>query len=143
MLAKIRKTGRTGELAYTDDHKLNKLASEYFAHNCWLGVSQPGPADAAAMPEIGLDRFMWGSDYPHDEGTMPYTREHLRQVFHKVPEAQMRKVLGGNAAALYGFDLDRLAPLAARVGPSPELIATPLDRLPDQPNEALLKSVEA
>ena len=24
---------------------------------------------------------MWGSDYPHDEGTYPYTREHLRQVF--------------------------------------------------------------
>jgi hypothetical protein len=26
---------------------LNRLASEYFQQNCWMGVSQPGPADAA------------------------------------------------------------------------------------------------
>ena len=49
-----------------------------------MGVSQPGPADVAARTSIGLDRFMWGSDYPHDEGTYPFTREHLRQVFHDV-----------------------------------------------------------
>jgi hypothetical protein len=27
-------------------------------------------------------------------------------------------MIGGNAAALYGFDLDALAPVAARVGPT-------------------------
>jgi hypothetical protein len=28
-------------------------------------------------------------------------------------------MLGGNAAALYGFNVDALAPLAARIGPTP------------------------
>jgi predicted TIM-barrel fold metal-dependent hydrolase len=140
-LDRIRKTGRTGELAYSDEHKLNKLASEYFAQNCYVGVSQPGPLDAAARYDIGLDRFMWGSDYPHDEGTMPYTSEHLRQIFSGAPEAEMRKILAGNAAAVYGFDLDKLAPLASKVGPTVGEIATPLDVLPDPPNEALLKGV--
>ncbi|MEO8691919.1 MAG: amidohydrolase family protein [Acidimicrobiales bacterium] len=139
---RIRKTGRTGELAYTDEHKLTKLASEYFAQNCYVGVSQPGPLDAAARYAIGIDKFMWGSDYPHDEGTMPYTREHLRQIFSGTPEAEMRKILGGNAAAVYGFDLDKLAPLADKVGPTVGEIASPLDTLPDPPNEALLKGVE-
>jgi predicted TIM-barrel fold metal-dependent hydrolase len=140
-LDRIRKTGRTGELAYSDEHKLKMLASEYFAQNCYVGVSQPGPADAAALYDIGLDKFMWGSDYPHDEGTVPYTREHLRQIFHKHTEAELRKVLGENAAAVYGFDMDKLAPLAARVGPTVDEVATPLDKLPAEPNEALLKGI--
>jgi hypothetical protein len=29
-----------------------------------------------------MAKFMWGNDYPHDEGTFPFTREHLRQFFH-------------------------------------------------------------
>src|SRR4029079_17572802 len=131
LITQINKTGATGELAYSDEHKLNKLASEYFAQNCYVGVSQPGPLDAAARYDIGLDRFMWGSDYPHDEGTMPYTSEHLRQIFSGAPEAEMRKILAGNAAPVYGFYLDKLAPLASKVGPTVREIATPLDVLPD------------
>jgi predicted TIM-barrel fold metal-dependent hydrolase len=136
----IRKTGRTGELAYSDEHKLPKLASEYFAQNCYVGVSQPGKEDAAARYEIGLDHFMWGSDYPHDEGTAPYTREHLRQLFHDTDPGELQQLLAGNAARLYDFDLDALAPLAAKAGPTVAELATPLDKLPDNPNEALLKA---
>ena len=82
LIKKINTTGATGELRYTDEHKLPQLASDYFRQNCWVGVSQPGPDDAGARDVIGIDQFMWGSDYPHDEGTWPYTREHLRQLFH-------------------------------------------------------------
>ena len=35
-------------------------------------------------------------------------------------------MLGGNAAALYGFDLDALAPVAAEVGPPVDEVARPL-----------------
>ena len=103
-------------------------------------MSQPGKEDAAARYEIGLDQFMWGSDYPHDEGTAPYTREHLRQLFHDTDPAELQQLLAGNAARVYGFDLDQLAPLAAQAGPTVAEIATPLDKLPDNPNEALLKA---
>ena len=139
-MAKIRDTGATGEIRYSKDVVLPKLASEYFAQNCWVGVSQPGPADVAALDAIGLDRFMWGSDYPHDEGTYPFTREHLRQVFHSTSTDDMRKILGGNAAALYGFELDRLATYAHDHGPTVAELAEPLGQLPEHPNEALLKA---
>jgi hypothetical protein len=89
---------------------------------------------------MGPDRFMWGSDYPHDEGTAPYTTEHLRLVFHAVGEAELRRILGENAAKLYDFDMSKLAPLAARYGPSVAEIARPLDELPADPNSALLKA---
>jgi predicted TIM-barrel fold metal-dependent hydrolase len=137
----IRTSGQTGEIRYSDAHKLNHLASEYFAQNVWMGVSQPGPGDAAALDAVGLDRFMWGSDYPHDEGTHPFTREHLRQVFPGRKPAEMQKILGENAAALFDFDLAALAPLAEKYGPTVEELAAPLDRLPENPNDALLKGV--
>jgi predicted TIM-barrel fold metal-dependent hydrolase len=136
----IRKTGQTGEIRYGSDDMLNRLASEYFAQNCYMGVSQPVAADVAARDQIGLDRFMWGSDYPHDEGTYPFTREHLRQVFPGAQPAEMRRILAGNAAKLYDFDLEALAPLAAKVGPTVEELAEPLDALPENANEALRRA---
>jgi predicted TIM-barrel fold metal-dependent hydrolase len=136
---KIRKTGQTGEIRYGKEHILKQAPSEYFRRHCWMGVSQPGPDDAKALPLIGLDRFMWGSDYPHDEGTYPFTRQHLRQVFPGTDPGVMQQVLAENAAALYQFDLDRLAPLAARVGPTVDELAEPLTELPPDPNEALLR----
>ena len=97
-----------------------------------MGVSQPGQADADARHIIGIDKFMWGSDYPHDEGTYPYTRENLRARFSDAPEAEMRKILAGNAAEMYGFDLDALAPLAARIGPTVAEVAEPIADVPDK-----------
>ena len=140
VIKQINKTGRTGELAYNDDHKLPRLASEYFAQNCFVGVSQPGHADAEAMRELGLDRVMWGSDYPHDEGTGPYSRETLRQVFSHWDPTDLQQILAGSAAKLYDFDLDALAPLAQQFGPTVGDLARPLTELPDPPNEALVKN---
>jgi predicted TIM-barrel fold metal-dependent hydrolase len=141
VMARIRDTGATGEIRYPKEIVLPKLPSEYFRQNCWVGVSQPGPADAAARSALGPDRFMWGSDYPHDEGTFPYTREHLRQIFHGTPEDEMRRILAGNAADLYHFDLAQLQPLGEQFGPTVEELGVPLTELPDPPNEALLKGV--
>jgi len=134
--------GEIGELKYTADNALPRSATEYFNQNCWVGASFPSPKDAAARNSMGADRYMWGSDYPHDEGTPPFSKQHLRQVFHGTSEAEMRRILAGNAAELYGFDLDKLATLADQYGPTVEEIATPLDVLPDNANRALLRAVD-
>jgi len=60
---------------------------------------------------------MWGSDYPHPEGTWPHTRAQMRETFTGLPEADLRAMLGGNAARLYGFDAEALSRVAARIGP--------------------------
>ena len=73
---------------------------------------------------LGIDKFMWGSDYPHDEGTHPHTKDHLRRRFADVPHDECVKILSENAAKLYGFDLDALAPLAAEYGLSYEEMHT-------------------
>jgi hypothetical protein len=104
-------------------------------------VSQPGPSDIAAILDtVGFDRVMWGSDYPHEEGTAPFTREHLRQVAGRLEPEQIQQFVGGNAAKVYGFDLDALRPAADKYGPTVAEIAEPLVELPEHPNEALLRS---
>jgi predicted TIM-barrel fold metal-dependent hydrolase len=123
-------TGRIGELKYSPEEVLPQRPSDYFARNCWVGASFPSPVEAASRHDIGVERFMWGSDYPHHESTYPYTREGLRRSFAGTDAAELQRVLGGNAAAVYGFDLDALAPLARRVGPTVEELTVPLDRVP-------------
>ena len=71
---------------------------------------------------IGVNTMMWGSDYPHPEGTWPHTRERLHQTFEGVPEGEMRAMLGENAVGVYGFDREKLAAEAERVCPLPSEI---------------------
>jgi len=106
--------------------KMSLKPSEYFKRQCHLGASFLPPKECARRHEVGLDRIMWGTDYPHVEGSYPYTREHLRLTFAGVDESEIQQLVGLNAAALYGFDLGQLAALAARVGPTKSEIAAPL-----------------
>ena len=142
VLARIRDTGATGEIRYGAEHVLPRSATEYFHQNVWMGVSQPGPKDAAARHEIGLDRFMWGSDYPHDEGTGPV---HPRAPAGPVPRhrpgraaAAARPATPPSSTASTSTPWRRWPSGSGR--PSTE-IAEPLTELPPEPNEALLNSV--
>jgi predicted TIM-barrel fold metal-dependent hydrolase len=141
VIAMVRK-GEIGELKYTEENSLPRSATEYFQQSCWVGASFPGPEDWAARTTLAPGRFMWGNDYPHDEGTSPFTQETLRAVFSGVPEAELRDVLAGNVARCYDFDLDALAPLAAKHGPTVEDLSTPLTEVPKDANAALLKAVK-
>ena len=140
-IRRIRDTGATGELRYGEESILPLSATEYFNRNCWVAVSQPKTPDVDAVLELGLGRFMWGSDYPHDEGTGPFTREHLRQLFHAWPEDDLKRFLGGTASKVYGFDLDVLEPLAERWGPTVAGTREPLLEMPENPNEALVRGL--
>ena len=52
--------------------------------------------------------MLWGNDYPHDEGTWPESHASINAIRECLGDAA-DKVLYGNAADLYGFDLDYLA----------------------------------
>jgi predicted TIM-barrel fold metal-dependent hydrolase len=47
---------------------------------------------------------MWGSDYPHTEGTFPFSIQRISQDFIGVPEDETRLMVRNNAARLYGID---------------------------------------
>jgi predicted TIM-barrel fold metal-dependent hydrolase len=109
---------------------LPRQPSEYFARNCWVGTSFPPPGETQVFRDLGIDKFMWGSDYPHREGTYPYTRESLRRTFAGWEPADLRKLFSDTAAGGYGFDLAPLDAIAADVGPTVDEVATPLGTVP-------------
>lgn len=113
---------------YTDVHHSAKLGdfrshlsmkpSEYFARNIGVGASCIPRCDVETRDELGVDKMMWGSDYPHPEGTWPQTESILDEVFKGFPEADVRAILGGNAVNWYDLDRDALQAIAADIGPA-------------------------
>ena len=106
--------------------RLSLRPSEYWARQCFVGASFMRPDEVGLRDIVGVDRVMWGSDYPHREGSFPYSQEALRLSFAGVPPVEVQAMLAGNAARLYGFDMEHLAPLARRFGPRVDEVAVPL-----------------
>jgi predicted TIM-barrel fold metal-dependent hydrolase len=108
---------------------LSKLPSEYFGENIFVGASTMSKEEIRRRHSIGCDVAMWGTDYPHPEGTWPNTVARLRSDFGDVPVGDTAKMLGGTAARCYGFDLATLAPIGARVGPTPDDLGQDVTRV--------------
>ena len=61
---------------------------------------------------------MWGTDFPHIEGTWPWTSESLRWAFTDVPDGELELMLWEKATRCYDFDVAALRRVADRVGPT-------------------------
>jgi predicted TIM-barrel fold metal-dependent hydrolase len=96
---------------------LSLSPSEYWARQCHVGASFIRPIELGVRHQVGVDRIMWGSDYPHKEASTPYSREAIALSFAGIPRDEVEMMLSKNAAKLYGFDLDFLRPIADRIGP--------------------------
>jgi predicted TIM-barrel fold metal-dependent hydrolase len=123
--------GNVGVMRFVDPQLLERMPSEYWRSNCAVAASFLHREDCARRDRIGVDHIMWGADYPHLEGTTPFSHEAIRMTFAGVREPEVRAMLGENAAAVYGFDLERLAPLAERFGPRVDDVMAGLDVVPE------------
>ncbi|MCU1486550.1 MAG: amidohydrolase [Actinomycetia bacterium] len=99
---------------------LSMPPSEFWKRQCFVGASSISRNEVALRDEIGLETMMFGTDYPHNEGTWPTTVKWLQRAFEDIPEADVRAILGGNAIRCYGLDAEQLAAAAATCGPSVE-----------------------
>jgi predicted TIM-barrel fold metal-dependent hydrolase len=119
-------TGGIGELRFAEPCLLQKMPSEYWQANCAVAASFMHRGDCERRDLIGSDHVMWGSDFPHLEGTYPFSKEALAKTYAGIDPGEVQAMLGGNAAEVYGFDLGALAPIAAACGPSvDEVMAGP------------------
>jgi uncharacterized protein len=76
--------------------------SDYFHVNGFVTYERDA-VGVRLLDLIGEDNVMWGSDYPHPDGTWPDSRTILEREFRDVSERVKRKVLHDNAAKLYGL----------------------------------------
>jgi predicted TIM-barrel fold metal-dependent hydrolase len=125
--------------------KLGRLPSEYCLENVFIGWTCLAPFEAVDAVKNGYaSQVMWGSDYPHPEGSwqmprhpdeVPLTHLHLRDTFSSVSADDAARMVGGNAIQLYGFDAERLQAVANRINSLTfEELTTPL---PDGPEDFL------
>jgi predicted TIM-barrel fold metal-dependent hydrolase len=104
---------------------LTMKPSDYFRRNCWLSASALfDEGSTAVRHDIGMNRIMWGTDFPHPEGSWPHTAEKMKQYLTGIPEHELTQLLGSNALACYDLDAAALAPIAARIGPEKSLFVS-------------------
>ena len=99
--------------------QVTMLPSEYVDRNCFTGLANVKRRELGMRYEIGIQNMCWGTDFPHPEGTWPNTNDWLVKTFFDIPIDETRQMLGLNAAEIFGFDLEALAPLAEKIGPTP------------------------
>lgn len=114
--------------------RITKRPSDYWRSNCAITATFISRGEVDMRHEIGVDNLLWGSDFPHPEGTWPYTETCLRHAFHDIPQEETGRILGENAVDFYGFDREVLTSIAGRIGPRPEIVV----RAPEsRPNDYL------
>ena len=84
--------------------------------------------------------MLWGSDYPHLEGTFVYddardvpsvTRLALRNTFCNVPAAETARMVGQNAIDVYNLDAEALRTIAPEIdAPTLDELAIPIEAIP-------------
>jgi predicted TIM-barrel fold metal-dependent hydrolase len=123
--------------------RVRKLPSEYAAGQVFVGASFLARFEAEdAMANGYIRNVIWGSDYPHFEGTFQYgitspdgetaTRLAMRFTFAGLPRAEVGWLLGGNAIRAYGLDQAALQNVAGRISaPTYGQLSVPLEALPD------------
>jgi predicted TIM-barrel fold metal-dependent hydrolase len=81
---------------------IKQLPSQYWHNNVSYTFMRDRTA-ILAREVIGVESLMWGSDYPHGDGTYPDSQEILGRLMEGVPDEEQRMILRGNAARVYGF----------------------------------------
>jgi predicted TIM-barrel fold metal-dependent hydrolase len=114
---------------HSEDTLIPRRPSEYWAEQCFVGSSIMTHYEVAHREEIGVANMMFGTDFPHSEGTFGKTILYLNHVLSGtgITDAEVRALLGENAVRCYGLDLATLQSLADRVGPTMDEILTPTD----------------
>lgn len=79
---------------------LKQEPSAYFREHCYWGFIY----DRIGMRlryDIGVDKIMWGNDFPHSAGDWPNSKRVIADLFSGVPEDEKQKMLIDNAVSFF------------------------------------------
>jgi predicted TIM-barrel fold metal-dependent hydrolase len=82
--------------------RLSLKPSEFFARQGFITFTDD-PIALHNIPFTGADCLLWGSDYPHDEGSFPHSQAVIARTFAGLSDHHKRQIVWENAARLYGF----------------------------------------
>jgi predicted TIM-barrel fold metal-dependent hydrolase len=55
----------------------------------------------------GPENLLWASDYPHPDSIWPNSVRTIGETMGHMAPDEVRRIVGGNAAKLYGLDLSK------------------------------------
>jgi predicted TIM-barrel fold metal-dependent hydrolase len=80
------------------------LPSEYFRRNCFATFQEDHVGLMRAEELDLVDNLMWANDYPHHEGSWPHSAEAVERMMGHLSDGSRAKILGLNAAKVFGLD---------------------------------------
>lgn len=91
------------EFRTTINRGLKRTPKEYFAKNFWVSFWFEDYAPKHMLEEIGFDRVMFETDYPHPTSLYPGVQDKLVEVLGDYDYPTRKRVLQDNAAELYNL----------------------------------------
>jgi predicted TIM-barrel fold metal-dependent hydrolase len=61
------------------------------------------PLGLQLIDQIGIDKVMWSSDYPHNESTFGYSEKSLAAVVDAVGPQAATRIVSGNITEFLGL----------------------------------------
>ena len=83
--------------------RLKKRPSEYLREHAYWGFFEDR-AGIGQRYEIGVDRMLWSTDFPHLVTRWPHSREYFEMQTEGVPEDEKYLLAAGNAIRFFGLD---------------------------------------
>jgi predicted TIM-barrel fold metal-dependent hydrolase len=83
---------------------LDRLPSEYILEHCYWGFLYNPVGVRTVRREMGVNRVLWATDFPHAETDFPHSRESIEETFAGVPEAERYQMLVGNTVEFFHLD---------------------------------------
>ncbi|NCU11327.1 MAG: amidohydrolase family protein, partial [Sphingomonadaceae bacterium] len=84
--------------------KLSRLPSQIVRDQVHCALQNDGNSSMAIRKGVGIDALLFATDYPHAEGTFPFSKQVIDQLARANPDVtteELVAVLGGNAAKLF------------------------------------------
>jgi len=85
---------------YFDLKPLSKAPSAYFREHFYWGFIYDR-VGVRLRYEIGVDKVLWGNDFPHSAGDWPNSKRVIDDIFSGVPEDEKHKMLVDNAVNFF------------------------------------------
>ncbi|MDH4074424.1 MAG: amidohydrolase [Acidimicrobiia bacterium] len=83
--------------------KLDGLPSDYFRRQGFSSFQEDRSGLALAREFNLVDNFLWANDFPHHEGSWPYSAQAIERTMGDLTDGERAKILGLNAARIFKF----------------------------------------
>ena len=91
--------------------QLTMKPSEYFQRN-FYATFEDDELGVRTRDVIGVDRLLWGNDYPHHDSIWSNSVAVIDEIMQGVPEDEVRKMTWDNVIKLYNLDEAKLRAVA-------------------------------